>query len=241
VTGGARRERGFPTSSNGASSFHLWWQDVPVCAAVEVSLCVDFDPPVDRLCFWALQASFTDGRVRTGGAHLGLQWNPRYPGFRAVNWGGYHEGGGILDGTESPLRSTPNDRNTRDLWWEPGTVYRLRIEPAEPGWWSGKIEDDRRNVVEVRRLHGGGSRLATPAVWSEVFARCDDPQVAVTWSAPAFEVGGVRHPVTAYRVNYQDVRRGGCSNTTSRPIDGGVRQITNTERIIPQGALIPTG
>jgi len=235
------REHGFPTSSNGASSFHLIWQDVPACQAVEVSLRVDVRPTVDRLCFWALQASFTDGRVRTGGAHLGLQWNPKYPDSRAVNWGGYHEGGSILDGTVSPLRSTTGDRNTRDLWWEPGRPYRLRIEPAEPGWWAGKLTDDRDNVVEVRRLHGGGSRLVAPMVWSEVFARCDDPQVSATWSDPVFELDGVRRTPTHYQVNYQGVDRGGCTNTSSTVVDGGVRQVTNTTRLIPQGAVIPTG
>lgn len=236
-----RREQGFPTSGNGASSFHLWWQNTPTCDAVEVSITVDQEPQVDRLCFWALQVSFTDGRSRTGGAHIGLQWNPRYPRFRAVNWGGYHAGGGILSGTESPLRSTPGDPNTRDLWWEPGTTYRMRVAPAEPGWWSGTIEDERGNNIEIRRLNGGGNRLQAPAVWSEIFARCDDPSVSVTWSAPRLAVAGRFESPSHYQVNYQDVARGGCTNTTSLVADGGVRQLTNTKRVTPQGAVIPVG
>jgi hypothetical protein len=166
---------------------------------------------------------------------------PEVSDFRAANWGGYHEGGSILDGTDSPLRSTTGDKNTRDLWWEPGRVYRLRIEPAEPGWWAGKIEDDHGNVVEVRRLHGGGTHLELPSVWSEVFARCDDPQVAVTWSEPVFELDGVRRAPSGYRVNYQAVQRGGCTNTTSTVVEGGVRQLTNTQRKTPQDSLIPVG
>lgn len=134
----------------------------PPSTVVEVTLTVEWEPPVDRLCFWALQVSFSDGRTRTGGAHLGLQWNPRYPGSRAVNWGGYASGGSILDGTVSPLPSAPNDRNTRDSPWEPGVPYRLRIEPAEPGWWAGIVTNASGESVEVRRLAGGGDRLEAP-------------------------------------------------------------------------------
>jgi hypothetical protein len=239
VTWGRRRERGYPTSSNGASSFHLRWQDVPPSDSVEVSIRVDFEPEVDRLCFWALQTSFSDAGRHTGGAHLGLQWNPRYPGYRAVNWGGYHTGGEILSGTESPLRSTPNDPNTRDLWWEPGTTYRLRVTPAGPGWWAGSIEDDHGNVVEVRKLNGGGTRLEAPIVWSEIFTRCGASSVSVTWSDPSYHIGGVVHGPTHYSVNYQAVARGGCTNTCSNPVQGGVRQTTNTRRTVRQGAVIP--
>ena len=75
----------------GVSSFHLWWQDAPPepVVAVEVTLEVVEAPVVDRLYFWALQATFNDATTDHGGAHLGLQWNPRYPGSRAANWGGY--------------------------------------------------------------------------------------------------------------------------------------------------------
>ncbi len=46
-------------------------------------------PAVPRLYFWALQVSFASGPRLQGGAHLGLQWHPRYPGSTAVNFGGY--------------------------------------------------------------------------------------------------------------------------------------------------------
>ena len=44
---------------------------------------------------------------------------------------------------------------------------------------------------------------------------------------------------TAFTVNYQSHGDGGCANTTSlRDGGGGVRQRTNTERLIPQGASL---
>ena len=59
----------------GVSSFHLWWQDAPPepVVAVEVTLEVVEAPVVDRLYFWALQATFNDATTDHGGAHLGLQ------------------------------------------------------------------------------------------------------------------------------------------------------------------------
>jgi hypothetical protein len=78
-------------------------------------------------------------------------------------------------------------------------------------------------------------------VWSEVFARCDDPSVTVRWSD--FEVAndrGDRFAPTAVAVNYQSHADGGCANTTSvLDGDGGVLQVTNSERTTPQGAALP--
>jgi hypothetical protein len=235
------RERGRPTSGNGASSFHLWWIDAPAAPSVSVTLTVEWEPPVDRLCFWALQASFSDGSKRTGGAHLGLQWNPKFPGFRAVNWGGYAAGGGILPGSESPLPSTPDDRNTRDFSWQPGVGYRLRIEPAEPGWWAGIVEEPDGAAVEVRRLRCDGDRLEAPVVWSEIFTRCEEGPVSVRWSDPLATGDGGGTTPNRYLVSYQDVARGGCTNTSVIPNDGFVVQRTATYRGVAQGSTIPTG
>jgi hypothetical protein len=232
------RVSGYPTSANRASSFHLHWQlpagTGPVVAA-GVELCVETEPEVDELYFWALQASFRDRGGRShGGAHLGLQWNRNHPGRRAANWGGYAPSGQVLSGSPSPLPSAPDDVNTRDLWWEPGRPVRLRITRARGGGWDGSVDG-----VRIRTLHAGGDVLTDLMVWSEVFARCDDPPVAVRWSAFHVETedGQVVAP-TAVVVNYQHRTAGGCDNTTTE-VDGAiVRQVTGVERRVPTCARL---
>lgn len=204
---------------------HLWWTPAPP-PATEVSVVLEvFEPPtVPRLYFWALQVSFVDHGRRVGGAHLGLQWFDRHPGGTAVNWGGYREGAGELDGEPSTLPSATGNPNTRDYAWRPNTPYRLRISGDGDGWWTGSVTDlDTGTTTVVRRLHGGGTEMASPVVWSEVFARCDDPSVTVRWSqltpAPA-----------DLRPTYQSAADGGCDNTrSSRDGDGWVQQ-TNVPR-----------
>lgn len=196
-------------------------------------------PAVDHLYFWALQASFGDGRRNHGGAHLGLQWNNRHPGSTAANWGGYHHTGRILDGSPSPLPSTPQDPNTRDYPWRPHTPYRFRITRAGDGW-RGEIADlAAGRSVAIRDLYSPGTELISPMVWAEVFAPCDGPRVVVRWS----DFGGLtvnREVVEpgAVRVNYQAYEAGGCSNSTVRPDGGGVLQVTNSDRTVPQGTVL---
>jgi hypothetical protein len=241
---GARaRVAGYPTSSNKASSLHLQWElpggTGPVVAA-SVELTVEAEPPVPELYFWALQASFVDGSGRRhGGGHLGLQWYEPHPGSRAANWGGYGPGGRVLDGSASPLPSATGNPNTRDLWWEPGQPHTLTIERAdEPGGgWAGTIDG-----VRVRTLGAGGDRLDALMVWSEVFARCDAPPVAVRWSGfRATTADGQVVAPAAVRVNYQSRADGGCDNTTALPDGDAVRQVTAAERRVPQGARLPLG
>ena len=157
------RITGPPASSNGASSFHVWWQ-MGGAAFREVSAvfeCV-VPPAVDKRYFWALQASFRDGAERTGGAHFGLQWAPEHPGHGAVNWGGYWSrryGGRELDGTDSPLPGARPTRNTRDYAWVPNRRYRFRIfpTPGRNGSWRGEITDLETGVATVvRDLHCPG-------------------------------------------------------------------------------------
>jgi hypothetical protein len=241
--GSRARVAGYPTSSNRASSLHLQWELPPgtgPVVAASVTLTVETEPPVPDLYFWALQASFVDATGRRhGGGHLGLQWHEPHPGSRAANWGGYGPSGRVLDGSDSPLPSATGNPNTRDLWWEPGEPHTLTIEPAgdpdEPAGWAGTVDG-----VRVRTLGAGGDRLDGLMVWSEVFARCDDPPVAVRWSG--FRVtavdGRVVAPV-AVLVNYQRRADGGCDNTTALPDGDGVRQVTATERLVPQGARLP--
>ncbi|MGI9611128.1 MAG: hypothetical protein ACR2NL_12620 [Acidimicrobiia bacterium] len=234
------RIAGRPPSGNGASSFHLHWQLPPSAPliGVQATFEVVHPPQVENLYFWALQASFGDGRRTEGGAHLGLQWNSRHPGRRAANWGGYHHSGRILDGSGSALPSTPNDPNTRDYAWRPHTPYRFRITRVSDGW-RGEIADLTAGTsVAVRDLYSPGTELVAPMVWSEVFAPCEAPQVAVRWSA--FGALTVDRQVVvpgALRVNYQAYEAGGCSNTNVLADGDGVVQVTNTERTVPQGTV----
>jgi hypothetical protein len=205
--------------------------------AASVTLEVLTPPVVDHLYFWALQVGFPGA----GAAHLGLQWNDRHPGFGAVNWGGYAADGSLLTATESPLPSTPADPNTRDYAWEPGRAYRLRVHRVDEGAWRGEVTDlTTGDATTVRDLMAAASFLGEPMIWSEVFARCDDPSATVRWSD--FEVrteDGDRLGPTAIAVNYQSHADGGCANTTSVPDDhGGVLQVTNAERLTPQGGTL---
>jgi hypothetical protein len=223
---------------------HLRWELPPGTGPVvtaSVVLVVEAEPPVPDLYFWALQASFVDAAGRRhGGGHLGLQWHRPHPGSRAANWGGYGPGGRVLDGSASPLPSATGNPNTRDLWWEPSEPHTLSIERAEGGpvaggGWAGSIDG-----VRVRTLAAGGDRLDALMVWSEVFARCDAPPLAVRWSGfrATTADGQVVAPVTMH-VNYQRRADGGCDNTTALPDGDAVRQVTATDRLVPQGARLP--
>ena len=237
---GRPRVRGEPTSRNGASSFHLrWLVDGPV-EAVRVTLEVLEPPIVDRLYFWALQASFADRGRRLGGAHLGLQHHPAHPGDSAVNFGGYAATGGQLRGTESALPSARNNPNTRDYLWQPGRRYRLAIGPGdEPGAWAGTVTDlERGSTTLVRQLLPGGTELITPMVWSEVFARCEHPSATVRWSEPEVGVDGAWRPVEAASVSYQTKADGGCDNTTAGVDAVGLVQTTSVDRLVRPGDVL---
>ena len=248
--GGRARETGLPPSANGASSLHLWWELdvaeplVEVAATLEVLVA----PRVPRLYFWALQASFGDGRQRQGAGHLGLQWDSGDPPLRSVNWGGYRAGaaeGAELDGTASTLPSSRANPNTRDYPWEPQRPYRLRISrsPDGPGLWRGEVTNVRRGQpTVVRDLRCPGDRLADPLMWSEVFARCDDPSVTVRWSdLEVVTASGRRVPVTTAVAEYQRREDGGCDNTSAAVDDGGWLQRTNALRQVPPGARLAPG
>lgn len=241
LAGAAATERttGRPTSSNGASSLHLWWRwpgSSPDLVRVAVTLEVLRRPSVAELHFWALQVSFAeaDGRVRHGAGHVGLQHHPQYPGGTAVNWGGYGPDGRELDGTDSALPSTLGNRNTRDLRWEAGRPVRIEVTRSAAGW-AASVDG-----VHVRDLLAGGDRLVDVGMWSEVFAPCDAPSSAVRWSDPEGTTADGRtvHPVAVVTA-YQEVRAGGCSNTVSEPDGMGVVQRTNVPRTIGAGHVLP--
>ncbi len=248
----AQRDRswGEPRSANGASSFHLVWElpRVPL-AKVEATLEILVPPAVNRLYFWALQVSFASERRLQGGAHLGLQWNPKFPANTAINWGGYGSGGGatqLLRGTPSRLPSARGDLNTRNFDWRFGRRYRLRVEPSpdtpsEGYAWRGSVGDvESGEVTVVRDLYTPGSHLLSPMVWSEVFARCEQPTVSVRWSdLRVVTTDGEDLRPQRVRVNYQSHADGGCDNTTVSVDELGLLQTTTVDRQIPQGAILP--
>ena len=229
-TRGARTD-GPPTSSNGASSMHLWWTPAAKgpgpLRTVSAVLEIVEPPAVERLHFWALQTTFVDDQRRPiGGAHLGLQWHAGHPGGTAVNWGGYRaDGAGELDGhASSALPSATGNVNTRDFVWHPGRPYRLTIDVDGTGSVTDVIAG---STTVVRRLDVGGAvALSSPVVWSEVFARCDDPSSAVQWSQ-------LDPPAVATQVTYQSFEDGGCTNTRIEVVDGGSTfvQRTNVTRL----------
>lgn len=250
----AARTTGIPPSANGASSFHLGWRldgrSGGRFDTAAVTLEVLEPPTVPRLYFWALQVDVAGPVGRAGGAHLGLQWHPQYPGSTAVNWGGYHASGGELQGSDSALPSTLGNPNTRDLSWAPQRPYRLRVERvADPGaadlpggWsaWRGSVEDLLGGgPVVVRDLYLPGDSIVAVTMWSEVFARCDDPPVTVRWSDPVASAGAAAVVPTAWVVNYQSHAEGGCANTDSSVDDIGALQRTAVPRRTRQGTHLP--
>lgn len=248
IRAGRERIDGEPRSANGASSFHLVWE-VPQVPLLEVSATLEVlqPPSVGRLYFFALQVSFASERRLRGGAHLGLQWNPRFPDSTAANWGGYgaEEGGGLLGGSPSPLPSRRNDPNTRDFAWKVGRRYRLRVAPspdapADIHGWRGAITDlESGRETVVRDLHTQGAYLTAPMVWTEAFSRCEHPSVTVRWSdLRGVNESGMEVRPQRVRVNYQRREDGGCDNTSVIVDELGLVQATAVQRQIPQGAVI---
>jgi hypothetical protein len=247
------RVAGFPTSSNRASSFHLSWQlpslkdsagGATAITAVAVTLEILEPPSVERLYFWALQADFADESGRHGGgAHLGLQWHPGHPESTAVNWGGYDHRGMVLSGSESALPSKMANPHTRDFVWHPRVPYRLRIERVASGEqtaWRGTVTDLSSSVTTIiRDLHPAGDHISGVTMWSEVFARCDDPSVAIRWShAEASIAAGTQVLPSGFRVNYQSHQNGGCANSDSSCDEVGIVQRTTVQRDTLQGQVI---
>ena len=244
----ALRVSGEPQSANGASSFHLWWEIPPGERLTEIAATLEVieAPSIERLVFWALQVSFVE--PGGGGAHLGLQHHPNFPGRTAANWGGYAppDEGGLLDGSPSPLPSTPNDPNTRNFVWHPNSPYRLVIgrspDAAGDGFfaWRGTIEDLRSGQVSaVRDLYSRGEYLRGPVVWTESFARCDHPSFAGRWSGLSVTgENGQSTPVTTVSVNYQERSAGGCDNTNVTVDGTGWTQRTATTRTARSGTRL---
>ena len=216
-------------------------------------------PQVTDTYFWALQVNFSRGNsnVDEGAGHTGFQWRAAHPGNRAVNWGGYEAGrpvgqGRVLQGSTSPLPSTPGDVNTRDFPWEAGVPYRFTVRPAGPAeaeyppglltaWRATATRLDTGVEQVIRDLYAPGPFVKAAMVWSEVFAACDAPSVAVAWSnLTMLRPGGGDVQVKAVTVNYQPRERGGCPNTNSAVEDERFTQTTTVPRTTPQGTVLST-
>ena len=177
-------------------------------------------PTVARLYFWALQVSFVEAGREVGAGHTGLQWHPSAPAG-AVNWGGYYSGGappggdGTLPGTGSSLPAVDGGPHTRHFAWSPGRKYRFRVWSPAAGAWRSEVTDlDLGETTVIRDLLVEAHGLASPLVWSEVFAACDDPPTEVRWSQlQALEATGLAHTATSVTLTYQSLADGGCSNT----------------------------
>ena len=239
----AERLTGRPTSSNRASSHHLFWMTQSNEPVVEIRATLEVvEPPtVAELYFWALQASFTDGSTNFGGAHLGLQHHPRYPDSSAANWGGYHDasrGGQILDGSRLTVPSALNNANTGNFAWRPHTPYVLRIRQGQQGWLGSITGPDGEEHV-LRELYCPGSAIRSPLVWTESFAQCDAPRATVRWSELTMvNRSGAALPVRAVRTNFQSVADGGCSTSDSTVDGASVLQSTGVSRTTSTGEIL---
>jgi hypothetical protein len=222
--------------SGPGGGFHLWWQGVPTdepVVACSVTLEVLQEPVVERLYFWALQASFTDASGRNyGAAHTGLQWNPRHPDHRAVNWGGYASAAdvrSVLEGTDSALPGIPGDRNTRNYPWREGVPYRFTIRRGAQGWAADVHDGATGETVRIRELFAEGDRLRSFVMWSELFCRGDDPTAVVRWSRPEVETAsGRRVPPKALQATFPGGEEWKRLDVVSD--DVGVMQVTDTRR-----------
>lgn len=214
---------------------------------MSVDLSISPAPSTTDLYFWALQASFASGNTNHGAGHIGLQHIAGYPGSTAVNWGGYHEGGGELPGSTSTLPSARNNVNTRDYSWSAGRAYRLTIERTEPKRWLGSVTDLASGErTAIRELFCAGDELRHVVIWSEVFAPCDAPAVEARWANPTAidNSTGTSASPTGISVSYQRVDDGGCSNSytwVDSAESGVVRQRTNTERQNNHGDVVSFG
>jgi hypothetical protein len=242
ASGAPERTVGPPTSSNGASSFHLFWTIPPVpLSEVRATITITEAPRTPHLYFWALQASFADSSDRgLGAGHLGLQHHPDYDRGGALNWGGYHDGGGELSGSTSLLGSAVGNPNTSNFVWVPGRAYRYRIHRSPERGWRGSITDlGSGEETMARDLWIEADHLSHPMVWSEVFAPCDAPAVEVVWTdLHGLDRENRRIDPVDFVTNYQRVADGGCSNTSIHVDGTALIQRTSTARTTPSQTRI---
>ncbi|MEM7340847.1 MAG: hypothetical protein AAF467_19475 [Actinomycetota bacterium] len=236
-----QRLTGPPTSSNRASSFHLFWEIAPEpLVEVEATIEVIEPPSVPELYFWALQVTFTERGMPRGGAHFGLQHHPSYPDSGAVNWGGYHTGGPELSGSTSALPSALDNVNTRTYPWAPHRRYRYRIHRSPDRGWRGSITDLESGIdTVVRDLWVEADALDAPMVWTEAFCDCDHPPAGIRWTDfRAIGTSGREFTSTAVRLNYQSYADGGCATSSTVVENGAFVQRTGVDRVNGTGTTL---
>ena len=103
---------------------------------------------------------------------------------------------------------------------------------AEVDGWLGSVTDLASGErVDIRELHAPPTQLGSLIVWSEVFAPCEGPSSTVRWSnMTAHTEDGASHHPPAVSLTYQSHGDGGCTNTNTAVVDGGVEQTTATIR-----------
>jgi hypothetical protein len=80
----------------------------------------------------------------------------------------------------------------------------------------------------IRDLLVPATGLASPVVWAEVFADCDDPPTEARWSQLQASAGpGQVFTPTSARLTYQAHADGGCANTLSYAEGGSFVQVTS--------------
>lgn len=237
------RTSGLPTSSNGASSFHLWWDTAGAATEYSATLEVLSTPTEARIAFWALGCSFVNISPTVsgvGGAHTGLQWMPLHPNSRAINWGGYLTATGAeLPGTLSSLPSAPNNPNTRDFNWIAGRKYRFRVFSPAANTWRATVTDlATSTTTTIRDLTCNATHLGNPVVWTEAFTDCGTTSYHCRWTDLTAVINAVPVDATSVYLSYQSVEDGGCSNTNSFSDGTGIVQRVNTARTNPEGTIL---
>lgn len=155
-----------------------------------------------------------------------------------MNWGGYHDTGGEVDGSPLAVPSAMRNRNTGDYAWRPGAPYRYRIDRGADGWRGSITDVEHDRTLVVRELWVGGDTLASPMVWTESFAHCDDPNCTVRWSDLVVHTDDGAVAVRSGRINFQTTADGGCSNTDWSVDDDAFVQRTNVERTVSSGTRL---
>jgi hypothetical protein len=118
--------------------------------------------------------------------------------------------------------------------------YQLRVWSPSAGVWRSSVVDATRaeEPTVIRDLLVPAATLASPVVWAEVFARCDDQATEARWtSLEAVDGDGTVHRVTEVNVTYQSESAGGCSNTEAAVDGDAFVQRTGLADVRPAAAL----